>query len=105
MAAMTQMISKKNFGRATGLMEIVQIGQFLIAPAVAGGLMGKIGLAGVVLIDFSSFLHFGDEVLSDEAYDQVCGSCWRKRVITPRSACPRGKFAWSARSATPRLAR
>jgi MFS transporter, DHA3 family, macrolide efflux protein len=56
MAAMTQMISKKNFGRATGMMEIVQIGQYLIAPVVAGGLMGKIGLAGVILIDFSSFL-------------------------------------------------
>jgi MFS transporter, DHA3 family, macrolide efflux protein len=55
-AAMTQMISQKNIGRASGLMEIVQIGQFLIAPAVAGGLMGKIGLAGVIMIDFSSFL-------------------------------------------------
>ncbi len=55
-AAMTQMIPRKNFGRASGMMEIVQIGEFLIAPAVAGGLMGKIGLAGVILIDFTSFL-------------------------------------------------
>jgi len=55
-AAMTQMISKKNLGRTSGMMEIVQIGQFLIAPAVAGGLMGKIGLAGVIMIDFTSFL-------------------------------------------------
>ena len=55
-AAMTQMIPHKNLGRASGMMEIVQIGQFLIAPAVAGGLMGKIGLAGVVLVDFTSFL-------------------------------------------------
>ncbi len=38
------------------MMEIVQIGQYLIAPAVAGGLMGKIGLAGVIMIDFTSFL-------------------------------------------------
>src|SRR5512141_2837154 len=55
-AAMTQMIPHKNLGRASGMMEIVQIGQFLIAPAVAGGLMGKIGLTGVIMIDFSSFL-------------------------------------------------
>jgi DHA3 family macrolide efflux protein-like MFS transporter len=55
-AAMTQMIPRKNLGRASGMMEIVQIGQFLIAPAVAGGLMGKIGLAGVISIDFTSFL-------------------------------------------------
>jgi MFS transporter, DHA3 family, macrolide efflux protein len=55
-AAMTQMIPRKNLGRASGMMEIVQIGQFLIAPALAGGLMGKIGLAGVIMIDFTSFL-------------------------------------------------
>src|SRR5512136_335473 len=55
-AAMTQMIPRKNLGRASGMMEIVTIGQFLIAPAVAGGLMGKIGLAGVISIDFTSFL-------------------------------------------------
>jgi MFS transporter, DHA3 family, macrolide efflux protein len=55
-AAMTQMIPRKNIGRASGMMEIVQIGEFLIAPAVAGGLMGSIGLAGVICIDFTSFL-------------------------------------------------
>ncbi len=56
MAAMTQMIPKKNFGRASGMMEIVQIGEYLIAPVVAGGLMGSIGLTGVIMIDFSSFI-------------------------------------------------
>jgi DHA3 family macrolide efflux protein-like MFS transporter len=55
-AAMTQMIPRKNLGRASGMMEIVGIGEFLIAPAIAGGLMGKIGLAGVIMIDFTSFL-------------------------------------------------
>ena len=55
-ASMTQMIPRKNLGRASGMMEIVQIGEFLIAPAIAGGLMGKIGLAGVIMIDFTSFL-------------------------------------------------
>src|SRR5512139_1989573 len=61
-AAMTQMIPRKNLGRASGMMEIVQIGQFLVAPAIAGGLMGKIVLAGVIMIDFASFL-FGISVL------------------------------------------
>jgi DHA3 family macrolide efflux protein-like MFS transporter len=55
-AAMTQMIPRKNLGRTSGMMEIVQIGEFLIAPAIAGGLMGKIGLSGVIMIDFSTFL-------------------------------------------------
>jgi MFS family permease len=54
-AAMTLMIPKKNLGRTSGMMEIVQIGQYLIAPTVAGGLMGSIGLAGIVMIDFSTF--------------------------------------------------
>src|SRR5512146_1380484 len=34
-AAMTQMIPRKNLGRASGMMEIVQIGEFLIAPAIS----------------------------------------------------------------------
>ena len=55
-AAMTQMIPRKNLGRASGMMEIVGIGEYLIAPAIAGGLMGTIGLVGVIMIDFTSFL-------------------------------------------------
>ncbi len=55
-AAMTQMIPRKNLGRASGMMEIVAIGEYLVAPAIAGGLMGRIGLAGVIMIDFTSFL-------------------------------------------------
>jgi hypothetical protein len=50
------MIPRKNLGRASGMMEIVGIGEYLIAPAIAGGLMGTIGLAGVIMIDFTSFL-------------------------------------------------
>ena len=56
MAAMTQMIPNKNLGRTSGLMEIVQVGQFLIAPVIAGSLMESIGLAGVIVIDFASFI-------------------------------------------------
>ena len=55
-AAMTVMIPKKNLGRTSGMMEIVGIGQYLIAPSLAGVLMGSIGLAGIVMIDFSTFL-------------------------------------------------
>ncbi len=55
-AAMTQLIPAKHFGRASGMMEIVQVGQFIIAPILAGGLMESIGLSGIILIDFTSFL-------------------------------------------------
>ena len=69
-AAMTQIIPKKNLGRASGMMEIVGIGEFLIAPAIAGGLMGKIGLAGVIMIDFTTFL-FAISVLLFVRFPQV----------------------------------
>ncbi len=55
-AATTQLIPKEQFGRATGLLQIVQVGQFLISPIVAGTLIGTIGLQGVILIDFITFL-------------------------------------------------
>jgi MFS family permease len=55
-AATTQMIPREHFGRANGLLEIVSVGQFLISPLLAGALIGTIGLPGVVLIDFATFL-------------------------------------------------
>jgi MFS transporter, DHA3 family, macrolide efflux protein len=55
-AATTQLVPKEQFGRANGLMEIVSVGQFLISPLLAGALIGTIGLRGVILIDFVTFL-------------------------------------------------
>jgi len=54
-ASTTQLIPKEQFGRASGLLQIVQVGQFLISPFVAGALIGAIGLQGVILIDFATF--------------------------------------------------
>jgi MFS transporter, DHA3 family, macrolide efflux protein len=55
-AATTQLVPKEQFGRANGLLEIVSVGQFLISPLLAGALIGSIGLRGIILIDFSTFL-------------------------------------------------
>lgn len=55
-AATTQMVPPKHFGRASGLLQIMQAGQVLISPLIAGALIGAIGLQGVLLIDFITFL-------------------------------------------------
>lgn len=55
-AATTQLVPQEQFGRASGLLQIVQVGQFLVSPLVAGALIGTIGLQGVILIDFITFL-------------------------------------------------
>jgi len=55
-ASTTQLVPKAQFGRASGLLQIVQVGQVLIAPALAGVLMVKIGLWGILLIDVSTFV-------------------------------------------------
>ena len=54
-ASTTQLVAKKHFGRANGLLQVVQAGQALISPVLAGVLMDRIGLGGIVLIDVVSF--------------------------------------------------
>ncbi len=55
-AATTQLVPKEHFGRASGMLQIVSAGTMLISPFVAGALMGTIGLQGVILADFATFV-------------------------------------------------
>ena len=55
-AATTQLIPKEHYGRANGMLEIVYVGQVLISPLLAGALIGTLGLKGIILIDFATFL-------------------------------------------------
>ncbi|MBI5878930.1 MAG: MFS transporter [Chloroflexi bacterium] len=55
-AATTQLVPKEQFGRASGLLQIVSAGTLLVSPLVAGVLIGTIGLQGVILADFMTFL-------------------------------------------------
>ena len=55
-AATTQLVPKEHFGRASGMLQIVSAGTMLISPFVAGALMGAIGLQGVIVADFGTFL-------------------------------------------------
>jgi amino acid adenylation domain-containing protein len=56
MAAMTQIVPKRYLGQANGLVQLgLSTGQ-IIAPAIAGALVIGIGMTGVVIIDFATFL-------------------------------------------------
>ena len=55
-AATTQLVPKEHFGRASGMLQIVSAGTMLISPLVAGALMGSLGLRGVLLSDFTTYL-------------------------------------------------
>jgi len=56
MATTSQLISKENLGRANGLIQLGRGVSEILAPALAGVLLPMIGLAGIVAIDFTSFI-------------------------------------------------
>ncbi len=55
-AAITTMVPKEQYGRANGMMSLVQAGPGIVAPLMAGALMPTIGLEGILLIDVATFL-------------------------------------------------
>jgi MFS family permease len=55
-AATTQLVPKEQWGRSSGMLQIIQASTVLISPLIAGALIGSIGLRGMVLIDFATFV-------------------------------------------------
>jgi MFS transporter, DHA3 family, macrolide efflux protein len=55
-AAITQIVPKEQFGRASGMMQLAQAVGQLIAPVLAGVLVVWIGLEGIALFDFATCL-------------------------------------------------
>ena len=56
LAAVSTMIPKEHYGRANGLMSLVNSGPNVVAPLLAGALLPIIGLTGILLIDLVSFI-------------------------------------------------
>jgi MFS transporter, DHA3 family, macrolide efflux protein len=56
LAASTLLVSPKDLGRVGGLMQLGQAAAEILAPMLAGFLVLKIQLYGVILIDFATFL-------------------------------------------------
>lgn len=55
-AATTLLVPKQYLGRANGMLQLGHAASQLVAPVLAGVLVGTIQLQGVILLDFTSFL-------------------------------------------------
>ena len=55
-AAISTMLPKEQYGRANGMMSLIEAGPGVIAPLIAGALLPVIGLTGILFIDVTTFL-------------------------------------------------
>jgi len=55
-AAITTMVPKEQYGRANGMMSLVEAGPGVVAPILAGALLPVIGLTGILLFDVLTFI-------------------------------------------------
>src|SRR5215510_8047170 len=55
-AAISTMIPKEQLGRANGMMSLIEAGPNVIAPTLAGALIGIIGLTGILFLDVITFV-------------------------------------------------
>jgi MFS family permease len=55
-AAITTMVPKEQYGRANGMMTLVQAGPGVIAPLLAGALLPLIELNGILILDVITFI-------------------------------------------------
>jgi MFS transporter, DHA3 family, macrolide efflux protein len=55
-ASVSQLVAKTHYGRAAGLVAAAEGASQIIAPALAGVLIGLIGLSGIIIVDFATFL-------------------------------------------------
>ncbi len=54
-AAISTMIPKEQYGRANGLMSLMEAGPGVLSPILAGALLPLLGLTGILLIDVLTF--------------------------------------------------
>jgi MFS family permease len=55
-AATTLLVPKNHYGRASGMVQIAEAVGMILSPLLAGSLVVLIGVQGVILIDFATFL-------------------------------------------------
>jgi MFS transporter, DHA3 family, macrolide efflux protein len=88
-AAISLMLSKEQYGRANGLMDLAGAGSNIFAPVLAGALLGIIGLEGLLIIDIVTFV-FAVSTLAfvhipqppiTEAGREAQGSIWREAAF------------------------
>ena len=55
-AAIATMIPKEQYGRANGMMSLIEAGPGVFAPLIAGALLPIVGFSGILLLDVSTFI-------------------------------------------------
>ncbi len=55
-AAVTTMMEKKHYGRASGMLSLADSASGIFAPLLAGALIGLIGIGGIMTIDVVTFI-------------------------------------------------
>jgi MFS family permease len=55
-AAISTMIPKEQYGRANGMMSLMEMGPGVLAPMMAGALLPLIGLTGILSLDVTTFI-------------------------------------------------
>ncbi len=55
-AAISTMVPKKQYGRANGMMSLIEAGPGVLAPVLAGALLPFIKISGIMLIDVLTFI-------------------------------------------------
>ncbi|UCE29898.1 MAG: MFS transporter [Candidatus Bathyarchaeota archaeon] len=87
-AAVTTMVSKKQYGRASGMLSTAQFASNIFAPALAAIFLSIIGVAGILAIDvFTFFVAIGalllvhvPQPIATRAGQRGKGSIWKESV-------------------------
>lgn len=87
-AAISMMIPKEQYARANGMMSLADAASAIIAPLVAGFLIGIIGVGGIMAIDIATFsfavlmllfIHIPNPPPSEEV-EEGKGSLWKESI-------------------------
>ncbi len=85
-AAITTLVPKEQYGRANGMMSLIEAGPGVIAPLLAGALLPIIGLTGILIFDVATFIlaigalllvHIPQPPRTEEG-EQGNGSIWKE---------------------------
>jgi DHA3 family macrolide efflux protein-like MFS transporter len=98
-AAVSTMVPKKQYGRASGMLSAAQFASGIVAPILAAIFLTAIGIAGILIIDVLTFLvaigallfvHIPQPKISEEGRKSR-GSLWKESVYGFR-------YIWARRS-------
>jgi MFS family permease len=87
-AAVTTMVSKEEYGRASGMLSTAQFASGIFAPILAAALIFTIGIGGILTIDILTFLvaigalvlvHIPQPVVTEEGLKSR-GSLWKESI-------------------------